>query len=60
MGKDCAPAAGATGPTQKNTPSAKPLAIHSLCAAMNSGAAARFWPNFSNVMNIGTPHSNGM
>lgn len=41
------PAAGVSEPTQRNTPSAKPLAIHSLCAAMNTGAAARFPANFN-------------
>ena len=52
------PTAGVSEQTPRNTPSAKPLAIHSLCAAMNSDAAARFPANFSKVMNFGAPWSN--
>jgi hypothetical protein len=58
--KDRAPPAGVSEPTQRNTPSATPLATHSLCAAVNSGAAARFSANFNKVMNIGAPWSNVM
>jgi len=40
----------------KNTPSAKPCAIQSLCAGMKSGAPVRFSANLKKVTNIDAPY----